>query len=692
MRRAIRILATTGGPRLTALPRIPPRRSFAAAALKPAVPAPPDLPPQLLPAQDASPPAQDAPLKLRSYQEECIQAVLQHVEAGHHRMGISLATGSGKTVIFTQLISRLDHPASELATQTLILAHRKELVQQAAAHCRRTYPDATIEIEMANTQATGAADITVASVQSLVSGDRLLKFDPLRYKLILVDECHHAVSPSYMDIFEHFGVLNMEVGEKEDKPILVGVSATMSRLDGLKLGKVLDYVVYHKDYVEMINEKWLSAVLFTTVQTHADLTQVKSSRGGDFNTEELSSVVNTPAMNDITVRAWAAKAGIKHRHPTLRCLLIFSPATRKSTLVFCVDIAHVVAMTETFRRNGVDARYVTSNTHAKERAELLRAFRAGEFPVFVNCGIFTEGTDIPNIDCVLLARPTQSRNLIVQMIGRGMRLHPDKTNCHVIDMVGSVSNGIVSVPTLLGLDPDELLDEASIEDVQKKKEENDILMSQPLPLRDVQDASLDPADVQVTFNDYDTVEDLLADSNLDQYVNRYTQLAWVCVGKSPQRYVLSCGANGSIIATGNPDKSFTVTEHRKVPKELIHYMKARPQKLIDRAPNLEAAVRGADTYALSKYPRYIMTRNMPWRKTLASPQQRKMLEKMLGKESAEKLTKGSAMDMLTRLKHGAKGWFEELKKEGNAKRRETKKTEAMQARVMGHVKVGKLEA
>ena len=78
--------------------------------------------------------------------------------------------------------------------------------------------------------------------------------------------------------------------------------------------------------------------------------------------------------------------------------------------------------------------------------------------MLVNCGVFTEGTDIPNIDCVLLARPTKSRNLLVQMIGRGMRLHPGKINCHIIDMIGSIERGIVTVPTLMGLDPDEILD------------------------------------------------------------------------------------------------------------------------------------------------------------------------------------------------------------------------------------------
>lgn len=183
-----------------------------------------------------------APFQLRDYQEECIQTVLQHIDLGHRRMGVSLATGSGKTVIFTQLIERVTHPTSPDATQTLILVHRKELVEQAARHCHQHYPHLTVEIEMASSKATGTADVTIASIQSITSGDRISKFDASKFKLILIDECHHAVAKRYMECLDHFGL----VEATDNSPVLVGVSATMSRFDGLKLGKVLDHIVYHR--------------------------------------------------------------------------------------------------------------------------------------------------------------------------------------------------------------------------------------------------------------------------------------------------------------------------------------------------------------------------------------------------------------------------------------------------------------
>ena len=130
-------------------------------------------------------------IRLRQYQEECIQSVLEYLRNGHKRLGISLATGSGKTVIFTQLIDRV-LPQETRATKTLILAHRRELVEQAAKHCRRQYPEKSIEIEMGDQHATGVADITIASVRSLQIG-RLDKYDPDTFKLVLVGDVRRVI-------------------------------------------------------------------------------------------------------------------------------------------------------------------------------------------------------------------------------------------------------------------------------------------------------------------------------------------------------------------------------------------------------------------------------------------------------------------------------------------------------------------
>jgi hypothetical protein len=137
-------------------------------------------------------------------------------------------------VVFTQLIDRIP-PRNATSNQTLILAHRKELVDQAYRHCRLAYPEKTIEVEQGKVHASGVADITVASMQSITSKDRIGKFDPASFKLVLVDEAHHIVAPKYLEILKHFHLRPLQ----DDSPLLVGVSATLSRFDGLQLGAAL---------------------------------------------------------------------------------------------------------------------------------------------------------------------------------------------------------------------------------------------------------------------------------------------------------------------------------------------------------------------------------------------------------------------------------------------------------------------
>jgi len=192
-------------------------------------------------------------IQLRPYQEESITSVLTSLSQGARRLGLSLATGSGKTVIFSHLIDRVPPPTPE-ATQTLVLAHRRELVEQAARHVRQLYPHKTVDVEMAEQHATGVAEITVASVQSITSGERLLKYDPAKFKLVLVDEAHHIAAPTYLAVLKHFDLM-----EKDAKThtALVGVSATLSRADGLSLGAAIDHIVYHKSVLHRVNYPWI---------------------------------------------------------------------------------------------------------------------------------------------------------------------------------------------------------------------------------------------------------------------------------------------------------------------------------------------------------------------------------------------------------------------------------------------------
>ncbi|KAI9731148.1 MAG: hypothetical protein M1834_005341 [Cirrosporium novae-zelandiae] len=612
-------------------------------------------------------------IQLRGYQEECIQAVLSNIQQGHKRLGISLATGSGKTVIFTQLIGRLP-PLNQHASQSLILVHRRELVEQAARHCVNNYPSKTVEIEMGDSHASGLADITIASIQSIVSGDRIEKFDPKRFKLVLVDEAHHIVARTYLDTLEHFGLMKPE----EHSPTLVGVSATMSRFDGLRLGAVIDRIVYHKDYIDMIGEKWLSDVIFTTVESKMDLRKVKNGANGDFATGELSNKVNTLYMNDLIIRTWLAKA-----------------ENRKSTLVFCVDLRHLSALTNAFRDKGIDARYITGNTKKNIRGERLDAFRNGEFPVLLNCGVFTEGTDIPNIDCVLLARPTKSRNLLVQMIGRGMRLHPTKDNCHVIDFVTSLQVGVVSAPSLFGLDPSELIDEATVNDMKEikdRKEEEDRREESTAAIFTEYDSS-SSMNRKVIFTDYDSVLDLIDDTSYERYIRSISRLAWVQVDDF--RYVLTA-RNGDYMVIEKDGALFSVCHTIKLPptsKSKSPYGRARE---IATAEDFIDAVHAADTFALDRFDIIMIGHNQKWRKKPASEGQLKFLNKFRPADmqlSEDDITKGKAGDMITKLKFGAKGRFARMQTSKRKEDREQHRRDQLdELRRREEVKLGPLES
>lgn len=436
-----------------------------------------------------------------------------------------------------------------------------------------------------------------------------------------------------------------------------------------------------RDYIDMIQQKWLSDVVFTTVQSHADVSRVKKAPSGDFQSGDLSRAVNNDETNEITVRAWLSKA-----------------AARKSTIVFCVDLAHVTGLTATFRAHGVDARFITGDTSKHVRAGRLDDFRNRKFPVLLNCGVFTEGTDIPNIDCVLLARPTKSRNLLVQMIGRGMRLHPDKANCHVIDMVASLTVGIVTTPTLFGLDPGELVKEADaivMKSLQERKEQEALREQQA---SQAQSISPHPPPTQrpqrnISFTDYDSVYDLVDDTSGDCHIRGISPLAWVLV--SENRYVLSSQSGDYLTietpsATSDPADSFvrvlytqripprkgTSEEHPHLPPQPSKSPFMRPRQ-IAASRTFSDAVHAADTFASSRFPWQFIQHAQAWRKMPATEGQLMFLNKfrdMDDRLTASRITKGKATDLITKIKFGAKGWFARLEA---ARRKEGR----MQARV-----------
>lgn len=550
----------------------------------------------------------------------------------------------------------------EFRTQTIILVHRKELAEQAAKHCQAAYPDKLVEIEMGNNLASGQADITIASIRSLLSNDRIKKFDSARFKLVLVDEAHHIVAPSYRAILKYFDLEKFS----DRSPALVGVSATFSRFDGLKIGTFIDQIVYHKDFLDMIGEKWLCDAFFTTVDFRADISKVGTGASGDFQTAELSAVVNTDISNGIAVRTWLSKA-----------------KERKSTLVFGVDVNHVKALTDEFRHRGIDARYLTGKTPKELRSRELDCFRKQEFPVLVNCGLFTEGTDIPNIDCIILARPTKSKNLLIQMIGRGLRLHPGKDNCHIIDMVASFEAGdVVTTPTLFGLQYDEGLDESGIDDIKTLKETANSEQSTSRS----KGKELTEEHISVDFTEHTSLRGLLKEKPTEKYIRKLTNNAWVQVGDD--RYVLTDRAGWLTISRDKDSDLFSVYHIRELPEEAGSPY-SRP-RMVATSLEFAQAVHAADTLANRIFIHVFISAWARWRKRKASLQQLNFLKRRFGNNNMLDLNKGQAADLITKFKHGAVGRLKKISTD--MKRKQQKQAKEAAFRQREEVSVGPLES
>ncbi|KAK3807685.1 MAG: P-loop containing nucleoside triphosphate hydrolase protein [Benniella sp.] len=648
------------------------------------------------------------PTQLRPYQQECIDTCLDNlVVKGIKRQIVSLPVGSGKTVIFSHLMKKVQPPFPG-ATKVLVLAHRQELLEQTRNHVLRTGTGLTATIDQGSRKADMSADVIIASVPSLgrAGTRRLLKYDPKQFKCIIIDEAHHAAADSYRRILEHFGA------HVPDTHIFVyGCSATVRRHDGLKLGNVFDHISYHKSFVNMIEEEWLCGLRVSTIKTEFDLRDVKM-QAGDFSQKDLSVKVNTPIRNDIVVRSYMTYC-----------------KDRKSTVVFAVDIAHLETLTEVFRKYGYDARGISSLTGDGERAKLLREFREQKFPIIVNCGILTEGTDIPSIDSVIMARPTKSNVLFLQMLGRGMRLHPGKKDCLVLDFVDIVrGDRLVSLPTLLGLDPSSVMDRLatinSQEDINSiLKDEIETIEQAPnlaqYPEETETDETIDPMTgakiARIRVLEYENPYQLLGDcSGMPRGVWNMSPNAWVNVGpdifvltvkevtfrieKSPDDGLYRClkriklpkgnVAEASIRSSKNGVLTFQnnyaarAAERKKQMEEGADhdegYFQSKGTTLPIESDTLQDCLHGVDTWIAKKIGHFpeLIGRHAKWRSFPASDSQLRFL-KQLGYDPMDHdtegdgsgrrldpkfLTKGQAANMITRLVNGAGKWWKQSRK------------------------------
>ncbi|MEU8688843.1 DEAD/DEAH box helicase [Streptomyces sp. NPDC048665] len=343
-------------------------------------------------------------LPLRDYQRAAIDALHTGWQAGARRLAVLLPTGAGKTVVFSHLAAE-QHARG---IRTLVIAHRDELIKQAAAKIRAVAPHLTVGIVKAEFDEHQDADVIIGSVQTLAIPRRR---EAIRgVGLVIVDEAHHAAAPTYIDVLKYFGCF-------ESTPT-AGFTATMQREDG-GLAEVWERIVYTRDILEMIADRHLVNVRGKAVHVGGlDLDSVKT-RHGDLQDGQLGQALDDSGAALVVADAYSQFASD-------RAGIVFTPT---------VDTAK--SMAEVLSSRGIRTAAVWGDMPKEERADALSAYAAGDVQVLANCMVLTEGFDAPWASCAVIARPTKSAALYVQMVGRVLRPWEGKRDALVLDVMGA---------------------------------------------------------------------------------------------------------------------------------------------------------------------------------------------------------------------------------------------------------------
>ncbi|GAA5033013.1 DEAD/DEAH box helicase [Streptomyces siamensis] len=346
----------------------------------------------------------------RPYQLEAIEALRKGWADGRNRLAVVLPTGAGKTVVFSHLAHQMLDSLG--GRRVLVIAHREELIEQAASKLLAVDPMLRVGIVKAERDNHHDADVIVASVQTLAVQRRREAIRDIG--LIIVDECHHAAARSYMEVLRHFGAWDPD-GAK-----VAGFTATMTRTDG-GLAEVWDDVVFRLDILDMIGDGYLCDVRGKSITVDTlDLNKVKT-RGGDLVEGQLGKALEDSGALDAIAAAY-------REHAADRPGVVFTPT-----------VATAQQAAAALTAAGITAAPVWGDMGRDERRATLARYEAGDVQVLTNCMVLTEGFDAPHTSCIVVARPTKSPGLYVQMVGRGLRPAPGKRDALLLDVMGAAS-------------------------------------------------------------------------------------------------------------------------------------------------------------------------------------------------------------------------------------------------------------
>lgn len=351
-------------------------------------------------------------ITLRPYQVEIIDSVFDGWQTENDLLVVA-ATGAGKTNVFWEIIDRFI--AQKPGARVVVLAHRKELIEQPFDRLMSFWPHLLSKsgIVMGDTDECHR-QIVVATVQTLGHKSKRRIKDLLRYgkvDLLITDECHHVAAKTYQTVIEDLRIANPELKH-------LGVTATPERGDKKALGTIYKKEVANVGVIRLIDEGFLCKPVVHGVKTSIDLSGVTVNGSGgnrDYNQEQLVAAVETDDCFKLVVKTHVDK--ISHR----------------PTIAFVPSVTGAYRLADMLKEQGIKAIAADGNTPKEERAAIIRDFKAGRYTCICNVALWTEGLDLPNLECCHLVRPTKSDALYLQMVGRVLRTHPGKEVAEIFD-------------------------------------------------------------------------------------------------------------------------------------------------------------------------------------------------------------------------------------------------------------------
>lgn len=335
--------------------------------------------------------------ELRPYQQQARDRIHAEWDAGHTRTLLVLPTGTGKTIVFASVAA----DQVRAGDRVLILAHRGELLEQAADKLQRSTGLVSAVEKAESTCLDSWFRVVEGSVQTLQRTARLERFPQDYFGTIIIDEAHHAITDGYRRILDYFS------GAK-----VLGVTATPDRGDMRNLGEVFDSLAFEYKLTDAIKEGYLCKIMAQTIPLQLDITSVTMS-GGDYAVGDLGTALD-PYLEQIAAEM------------ARRC-------KSRKTVVFLPLIKTSQKFRDLLNAHGFRAAEV--NGQSEDRREVLADFDAGKYNVLCNSMLLTEGWDCPSVDCVVVLRPTKVRSLYSQMVGRGTRLAEGKTDLLLLDFL-----------------------------------------------------------------------------------------------------------------------------------------------------------------------------------------------------------------------------------------------------------------